>query len=223
MSNEPAVSAEAVHAGQAVYTKPMLAVYDLLVFRGNCPFVWRCPAHHILDLYNRFVSANHLDVGVGTGYFLDRCRFPGRQPRLGLLDLNPNSLEFAARRVARYKPEVYRANVLDPIRIGVPKFDSVGMSFLLHCLPGTLQTKAVAFDNLKELLNPGGAIFGATILGPGVDTSWVTRRAMRFFNARRVLTNERDDLDGLKEALKGRVSEPFIQVVGCVALFWGRG
>jgi len=222
MSSEPAVSAEAVHAGQAVYTKPMLAVYDLAVFWGTCPLLWRCRSHHILEMYDRLVSANHLDVGVGTGYFLDRCRFPGPQPRLGLLDLNTNSLEFAARRLARYKPEVYRANVLDPIRIGAPKFDSVGMSFLLHCLPGTIQTKAVAFDNLKELLNPGGAIFGATILRGGVDTSWVTRQAMRFFNARRVLTNEHDDLDGLREALTGRLSETFIQVVGCVALFWGR-
>ncbi len=222
MSEDSAVSIEAIYAGQAVYTKPMLAVYDLAVFRGTCPLLWRCPSHHILELYDRFVSANHLDVGVGTGYFLDRCRFPEPQPRLGLLDLNPNSLEFAARRLVRYKPEVYRANVLEPIRIKAPKFDSVGMSFLLHCLPGTLQTKAVAFDNLKELLNPGGAIFGATLLGRGVDTGFLTRQVMRFFNARRVLTNERDDLDGLKMVLQGRLSESFIQVVGCVALFWGR-
>src|SRR5262249_56455300 len=93
------------------------------------------PPRHILALYDRAASANHLDAGVGTGYFLDRCRFPSPRPRLALLDLNPNPLQVAARRLARYRPEVYRANVLEPITIGTPPFGSVRMSCVPHCQP----------------------------------------------------------------------------------------
>src|SRR4051812_11873093 len=75
-----------VQAGQALYTRPMLAVYDLAVLGIACRFLWGCPAPHILGLYDRWVTANHLDVGVGTGYFLAHCRFPTPQPRLALLD-----------------------------------------------------------------------------------------------------------------------------------------
>src|SRR5262245_12995142 len=221
MSTRYGASADDVRAGQALYTKPVLAVYDLAVLGGSCRLLWRCPARHILALYDRAVSANHLDAGVGTGYFLDRCRFPAPHPRLGLLDLNPNPLPLAARRLARYRPEVYRANVLEPIAIEAPRFDSVGMSCLLHCLPGTIRSKAVTIDYLRALLNPGGGIFGATLLGRGVEPGWVARRAMKFLNARRVFSNENDDLGGLEEALRPRFSQTWVRVVGCVALFWG--
>jgi hypothetical protein len=58
----------------------------------------------------------HLDVGVGTGYFLDRCTFPVAAPEVHLMDLNPNCLEKTARRIRRYRPVTHRCNVLDPIR-----------------------------------------------------------------------------------------------------------
>lgn len=68
--------AERAVAGQAVYTKRVLHVYDLFVLGFSNRFVWRCPTPALLAHYDRHVTANHLDVGVGTGYFLDRCHFP---------------------------------------------------------------------------------------------------------------------------------------------------
>src|SRR5262249_52444397 len=113
-------TAEQVAAGQAVYTKRLLAVYDVAVLRILCRVVWRCPSRRIVELYAAHVPANPLDIGVGPGYFLDRCRSPSGEGRLALLDLNPNCLERSARRVARYRPEVHRANVLEPIRLRMP-------------------------------------------------------------------------------------------------------
>lgn len=122
-------------AGQAAYTKPVLAAYDFLVLGFSNRLVWNCPAHRLEAHYNRHISANHLDVGVGTGYFLDRCRFPTPTPRLALEALNENALAFTARRLARYRPDVYRRNALTPITLDAARFDSVGMNDLLHCLP----------------------------------------------------------------------------------------
>jgi hypothetical protein len=55
------------HAGQAIYSPTTLAVYDFIVLTLSNPLVWRCPTGRILQLYNRHVTDNHLDVGVVTG------------------------------------------------------------------------------------------------------------------------------------------------------------
>jgi hypothetical protein len=208
--------------GQAIYSRNVLAIYDFLVLGVSLRFAWRCPASLVLDLYSRHVSANHLDVGVGTGFFLDRCRFPPAHPRLGLMDVNPICLEVAGKRVARYAPEVYQNDVLEPIRLEVPKFDSASLSWLLHCLPGSIATKGNALWRLKGLLNPGAMVFGATLLHGGVRRNWLARRLMSLYNATGIFSNSRDDLVGLSDMLMVHLHEPSVRVVGCAALFSGR-
>lgn len=213
---------EQVAAGQAVYTPRLLNAYDLLVLGISNRFIWRCPTPGLVKFYNKHVTANHLDVGVGTGYFLDRCRFPTDTPRIALMDLNQNSLDFTAQRIARYRPETYRCNVLEPIANPQAKFDSVGINYLLHCLPGTIESKAAAFDHLKELMNPGAVLFGSTLLQGGVRRNWAAQRLMKFYNGKGVFSNEHDTLDGLQQSLAQRFCEVSVEVVGCAALFSGR-
>ncbi len=162
------VTREQVEAGQAVYTRRMLRLYDFIVLGVSNRFVWKCPTRRLKAHYNQHVTGNHLDVGVGTGYFLDRCRFPSNPPRIALMDLNPNTLEFASKRIARYKPKTYRRNVLEPIAFDAKKFDSVGVNYLLHCLPGSMAFKSVAFDHLKALMSPNAVLFGSTLLQRGI-------------------------------------------------------
>lgn len=216
------ITAEQVEAGQAIYTKSNLAVYDFIVLGVSNRFIWRCPTERLEAHYNRHVTANHLDVGVGTGYFLDRCRFPSTPPRVALVDLNPNTLEFASQRIARYKPLTYRRNVLEPISLDGPRFDSVGINYLLHCLPGSIESKAVAFDHLKALMNPGAVLFGATLLQGGVDRSWLAKRLMAIYNKNGIFDNEKDDLEDLRRALEHRFRDVSIEIVGCAALFSAR-
>ena len=216
------VTVAQIEAGQAIYTRPMLAVYDLVVLGISARFVWKCPAALVEAHYNRHVTSNHLDVGVGTGYFLDRCRFPSATPRVALMDLNPNALEFASRRISRYQPETYRRNVLDAISLDAPRFDSVGINYVLHCLPGSIRSKSVVFDHLHGMMNPNGVLFGSTLLQGGVTRSWLATRLMAIYNRRGIFSNERDDLDGLTQALTQRFRDASVAVVGCVALFSGR-
>src|SRR5207253_3226886 len=89
-------------AGAAVYSPALLTMYDSMVLGVSSRLAWRCPAAEALKQYDALVTGNHLDVGVGSGYFLDRCRFPTTRPRLSLLDLNVNSLTYTARRLRRY-------------------------------------------------------------------------------------------------------------------------
>lgn len=75
--------------GAAVYTPLALAFYDLAVLRLSNSLVWQCSSDVLLDFYNQRISDKHLDIGVGTGYFLDKCRFPSTAPKIALFDLNP--------------------------------------------------------------------------------------------------------------------------------------
>ena len=160
-----------------------------------------CPARHILQHYNDHVSANHLDVGVGTGYFLDRCRFGTPSPRIALMDLNQNCLDAAARQIARYDPVLSLGNALEPFTVEGPMFDSVGLNYLLHCLPGDIRAKSVVFQHAKAAAVPGATIFGATLLHGGVDRNWMARKVMDRNNAHGIFSNAHDDLDGLRWAL----------------------
>jgi hypothetical protein len=211
-----------VEAGQAVYTKRTLAVYDFLVLGFSNRLIWKCPTRQIVEHYNQHVTANHLDVGVGTGYFLDHCRFPSPTPRVALMDLNLQALDFAAKRIARYQPETCHQNVLEPISIAAEKFDSVGINYLLHCLPGSIESKAVAFDHLKALMNPNPVIFGSTLLQGGVPRGWSAKQLMAVYNSKGIFSNQQDDLEGLERALQQRFSEVSVDVLGCAALFSAR-
>jgi methyltransferase family protein len=216
------INRQQVEAGQAVYSRSMLAIYDWFVLGFSNRLIWRCPSQYILALYNQHVTLNHVDVGVGTGYFLDRARFPNDHPRLGLMDLNPNCLEAAGKRITRYRPELYRANVLDPIALQTSRFDSISLTYLFHCLPGTIRTKGAVLGNLKPLLNQGGVMFGATLLSEGVYRGWAAKRLMAFYNSKGIFANEHDDLQGLRDVLSEHLNNVTVEVVGCAALFSGR-
>jgi ubiquinone/menaquinone biosynthesis C-methylase UbiE len=205
--------------GQAIYTRPFLAMYDWVVLGFFCRFVWKCPSHHMLELYNQHISANHLDIGVGTGYFLDHSKFPVDNPRLALMDLNPNSLRKCESRLKRYNPEIYRANVLELDGSKFQKFDSVSLTNLLHCLPGTMETKRIVFGNIRSLLNPDGVVFGSTIPYKGVRHSFLAEYFINTNNARGIMTNKQDDLEGLEQNLAQHFSDSSVKAIGSMALF----
>lgn len=214
---------EQVDAGHAFYTRRSLAVYDLAILGFFSRVAWRCPSQRIQEHYDAHVSGNHLDVGVGTGYFLDHATFPTPQPRLALMDLNESCLEVAAHTLTRFRPELYRANVLEPISFEGDRFDSVGLNYLLHCLPGEIRAKGAAvFGHLTPLLSPGAVVFGATLLHDGVRRNWFARQVMRRNNDHGIFSNASDDLAGLTDALGAAFIDPRIEVIGCVAVFAAR-
>lgn len=223
MKDKSQVQDEAAVAGAAIYSKPLLSGYDLFVLGFSNSFVWRCPTQVMLDFYNEHLSGNHLDVGVGTGYYLDKCTFPSSYPAIAIADLNANSLQATASRIERYKPKVHVANVLEPLDITPAGFNSIALNYLIHCLPGDIKSKSVIFRNLKPLLNPnGGVIFGSTILGAGVKHNLIGRALMRTYNAKQIFSNTTDNAADLENVQKDTFRDYSMNLVGCVALFAGR-
>ncbi|UQA57006.1 class I SAM-dependent methyltransferase [Polyangium aurulentum] len=219
MSMNSGVTGQSI--ADVAYTKYRLMPYDLVLGLISGA-LWGCPAGRVVDFYDEHVSGNHLDVGVGTGYFLDHCRFPVARPRLVLMDSNLDPLEHASKRLARYEPTKLQANVLRPVSYDGERFDSVGINHVVHCLPGTMHEKGRAFGHLRALMKDGAILFGATVLGRGVKHNELGALWLRRFNAKGVLDNARDDREGLEAALREHFSSASVRVVGRTALFHAR-
>jgi SAM-dependent methyltransferase len=206
------------HPSVTVYTPARLALYDLFIIGLSCSLVWKCPKRHFLGLYDQHIGSPHLDVGVGTGYFLDRCQFPVERPQITLLDPSDACLTKAARRLERYSPRVVQASVLEQLDLGTAQFASVALNGVLHCLPASPETKAAVVRNLRSLLKDG-VVFGSTILGSGVEHGRLARMALDRYNREGFFTNLRDDLDDLERALAQPFADRHIEVRGSFALF----
>lgn len=204
------------------YTPLALRFYDILTYGFTVPVLWKCPGSELLAHYNRHVSGNHLDVGVGTGYLLNQCHFPTATPRLFLLDLSPNSLAATAHRLRRYHPQTLRRDVLKPIQFDGARFDSIGTNHMIHCVPGSIPEKAVLFDHLGALLAPSGVIFGCTLLGQGAEPSRAAQWTLELVNKQGGFSNLRDNVDDLRRALEERFTDVSVRVVGITAIFSAR-
>jgi len=210
--------ATAVAAAYAVYTPLMLRIYDRLVHGISNRFAWRCPTERLLDLYLTNLSPRHLEAGVGTGFFIDRAN-PPRFDYLALLDINRHCLARSAKRLARYRPVMHEANLFSPLPAGLEPVESIGLTYVLHCLPGRISDKLGVVDHLRPLLSGRGVLFGATILGRGIAPNAAARALLGLYNREGVFNNLDDEVAALRAGLEARFGRVAVETQGCVALF----
>jgi hypothetical protein len=213
---------DAVAKAHAIYTPRMLSAYDLIVHGLSNRFAWRCPTKRLVQLYADNLTGDHLEAGIGTGFFLDGSGRTGFD-RLVLLDINANCLAAAAKRLSRFAPVLWQANLFEPLRApGGPDaapFASVGLTYVLHCLPGSMTEKLGVVNHLRALMAPRAVLFGATILGRGIAPNGPARALLALYNKRGVFNNREDDLASLRQGLEQRFDTVEIETVGCVAVF----
>lgn len=209
--NDPA------YRGQSDYTRALLSVYDPMVLGLAARFVWRCPAMLLVERYRRQIRDRHLDVGPGTGYFLQRSGL--RQgSSVTILDPNPNVLHHASRRLQHLDVTAVEADVCKPLTVQGP-FDSAALHLVIHCLPGPLSRKSAAVANVASVLAPTGVLFGASVLGRSKQHTWLARRVLDAFNRRGAFDNLDDTEEGLRGILGASFEDVQLEVVGSVAIF----
>lgn len=209
------------YRGQAEYTPWLLTIYDPFVLGFMARAVWRSPVPPVVDRYRHHVGRRHLDVGPGTGYFLDHARL-APETEVTLLDPNPNVLSHTSRRLAALGATTVEADVLKPLPVRGP-FDSAALNFVLHCLPGPLDRKAAAIRNVADVLATDGVLFGGTILGSSERHTRVARAVLWAFNRQGSFDNLGDTERGLREILEESFHEVEIDVVGSAAMFTAMG
>jgi SAM-dependent methyltransferase len=205
------------YRGQSDYTRALLRVYDPMVLGLAARFVWRCPTTRLVDGYRRNIRDQHLDVGPGTGYFLERSGLADGS-RVTILDPNPNVLHHVARRLSRLEITAVEADVLKPLPVAGP-FQSAALHLVIHCLPGPLERKAKAIADVAAVLAPTGVLFGASVLGSSGPQTWLSRRVLAAFNRRGAFDNLDDTDDGLRQILAASFEHVELQTIGAVAIF----
>src|SRR5699024_8819946 len=203
--------------GQSEYTPLFLNIYDPVVLGVFTRFLWRCPTSRMVQGYRRHVRARHLDVGPGTGYFLERAGLQADSP-VTILDPNMHVLDHVSRRLKGLRITAVEADVCKPLPIDGP-FDSAALSGVIHCLPGPLSRKAAAVANVAAVLAPTGVLFGASILGQSGHHTWLARKMLDANNRRGIFDNLDDSRDGLREILAAAFEHVEIDTVGSMAIF----
>jgi SAM-dependent methyltransferase len=205
------------YKGQAGYNRFMLAVYDPFVLGFMTRAVWKSPMQPVVERYRKYIGHRHLDVGPGTGYFIEKAA-PPAGTEVTLLDPNPTVLAHSSRRLAAMRPSTVEADVMKPLPIE-GRFDSAALNFVLHCLPGPQSNKAQAVRNVAAVLEPDGVLFGGTVLGLDEHHNRRARAVIRAFNLNGAFDNREDTADGLREILEASFEDSRVDVVGSTALF----
>ncbi len=205
------------YKGQAGYNPLLLGIYDAWVLKFMAPTVWKMPVPPVVELYRRHLGSRHLDVGPGTGYFIEKAA-PPAGTEITLLDPNPHVLEHASRRLESMAPTTVEADVMKPLPVDGP-FDSAALSFVLHCLRDPMTNKATAIRNIADVLTPEGVLFGGTVLGHEASHTRPARAFLWAANKQGGFDNLDDTVDGLREILGASFRDVDVEVVGSAALF----
>ncbi|RTP93722.1 class I SAM-dependent methyltransferase [Enterobacter sp. WCHEn045836] len=205
--------------GAKVYTPLTLKLYDWWVLNISNQFAWKCPTEqYLLPHFLKNLGHKHLDIGVGTGYYLTHAP---SDCKISLMDLNTASLNAASAR-AREPQIIHKINhdVFEPYPVHLNNhFDSISMFYLLHCLPGTMPDKDIVIENAKMALTNGGVLYGATILGEGIKHNSFSAKLMHIYNRKGIFSNRQDSKEELERILSNHFHKVDITVKGAVALF----
>ena len=199
--------------------------------------IWGVSTDHIQKQYQNYMSDIHLDIGVGSGYFLKRTTTTAHSSEgqlhrtITLVDVNPRYLKECKASLESYTTKVncHAISIMGPGMQGfLPRnhFESVGISLLFHHLPNTeKRSKWKALDNIIPLVKDDGVVFGSTIIS-GTDRQhkhrFLAKVLLVFNNAIGVFSNREDSLGTILANLNKRFLHVQYKVEGSVLLFEAR-
>ncbi|KAL4887576.1 hypothetical protein BJY04DRAFT_212607 [Aspergillus karnatakaensis] len=161
MVSEKPITSAAAERGAAYYNTWKLYIYDWWVLGFINRFGWRCSTKkHLLPLFRSSIRSNHLDIGVGTGYYLKHTKVPGS---LTFCDLSETSLRTAQARCGRNDAQTLHCDITVELPTA-EKFESISMFYLLHCLPGPMSNKTAVIERVLPNLTADGILAGAVLL-----------------------------------------------------------
>jgi hypothetical protein len=206
--------------GQADYTPTLLRLYDPLILGPTSRYVRRCPADRLTERYRRHIGDRHLDVGPGTGYFLERS---GLAPGVSVTVVEPNTnvLRHTSERLSHLDVTAIEADVCKPLPVEGP-LGSAALNLVIHCLPGPFERKAGAVANEAAVLAPDGVLFGSTIVGTTGSHNRVARTLLRDYDRRGVFGNLEDSEEAIGEMPASSFEDVEADTVGSVAIFPAR-
>lgn len=201
------------------YSHVILELYNFLILKLSSVLIWRCRTQRLIQLYRSHVSRQHLEVGVGTGYLLNRAVFPSHWVTLHILDCNAKVLRHAYYRLARYNPVMVLCDLMSDDWPALPKQQSIGMNYVWHALEGSLQERGRVFGKLAAQLSENGVLFGSSVVGIHDRMPKLSQQVSRHWLRVGLFNNQSDQPDTLRAILKEYFLEVSVWQEGQVMLF----
>ena len=179
-----------------------LQYYDRYVNEINCKYIWKCPSNIIFNNYRNNCSKYHVEIGPGTGYYLKNIGLSSKIKELTLIDINNQILNYSKNNL---KSEYSNINVLNynifnekiPEKIN---FNSVGINYVLHCIPGSLQKKVDTL--IKNLGNNDYKLFASSIICDPLHMNILAEYELIMLNSLGIFNNNNDTYEELQEYLE---------------------
>ncbi|GAA3747664.1 class I SAM-dependent methyltransferase [Salinactinospora qingdaonensis] len=227
MSSPPASSPPAAPEGAnpGLYTRlTMRWRYTPQVIWWRHPRVWGVPNPVLHTLLAAHAGQEHLEVGVGNGYF--PSRLPAWSPvrTLHLMDVNPACLAIASHTLRRrFTLHSHHHSALTPWEnLADDSVDSINSYMTLHAIERTgIGDLEPLVAEAHRVTKPGGCFFGATIVpkGAGVHLKPSAARLIEQYNAAGVFSNANDSVEDLHDLLEGHFAHVTTRAFGCVAVW----
>jgi len=209
--------------GQWFFSVMSHRLYEIGLYRFVTTWLWECPTALLLDNYRENTSQNHLEVGVGSGFFLRQTLKPagdrGSLQRLVLVDLNARCLAKSAERLRDQAPEVQRQDLREPMVLRGGAVRSVGINYVLHCIKGSFKENRRVFAHLAAVLEEGGVLFGATLVARPLREGRVAWLLMKTLNLVGIFNNDDHRVDELKHALDASFAKVELTRAGNAVVF----
>ena len=216
----------------AIYTPLILRLYDALVLSFSNAYVWTCSTKKVLLPFFRehlASSTNHLDVGVGTGYYLTNSLDLLRgKDKVVLMDLSPHTLAMVTDRLQQGAGLKQVESVMHDATkpwdrpAHLPKFSSISFFYVFHCMAGSSIAEKVdaVCGSLNHHLEPEqGVFYGATVLGAEANHNIIGKLFLWQYNRNGYFGNMNDKESDLRDALQKHFKEVEVVREGRVALF----
>ena len=186
--------------------------YDYFVNNINCKYVWKCDQRYIKKLYANNITNKHLEIGPGTGYFIKKYQFNN----LHLVDINQDILNNSKKNLTNncQNIKIHNQNIFENNNKINEDITSIGMSYVLHCVPNNLDR---SIDKLVENVQTDNqiTIFGSTVIPNKKDlmamTEIYTLNTLGIFNN---INHNKEQLDYIIDKYNGNIKH-----VGNVLLF----
>ena len=199
------------------FVSSSIKFYDYLVNDINCNYAWRCNKNNIFDLYRKNLESNHLEIGPGSGYFLLPKHHNKKIGNLFLMDINYPILNHSHNNLKNHFPNVYpiKHNIFEN-SLKFLDFQSVGINYVLHCVPGRLENKMEKLiNNLPENLT----IFGSTVINDFNKQTNLSQVELMVLNKLGIFNNSNDYSNALIKFAKSNKLEFDTQIIGNVLIF----
>ncbi|MFE7461721.1 hypothetical protein ACWFMI_23255 [Nocardiopsis terrae] len=211
-----------------LYSPHNIARYGDLIVKKSHRWAWKLDNDQLQDLYLRYVSAQHLEIGPADLYFLDHTPAPAMEHlwHVDVLDINRAPLEAAQHKLkGRAQAQVHEHDVLAlPWPTKKHHYQSLAIGNVLHCVPGAgVSAKGSAIQGMAEALAKDGLAWGYTLTGsqdPMTRTNPLARALMWHYNkADNVFSNRGDRLADLERELKMYFASVQVWPMGAAAVF----